>query len=111
MVTPLPLRERVDRAKRETGEGFAAAHAAVEKRSPTPHPPLRGTFSLKGRREGWLYPPHFSPLMAMPWMIMRWKMTKKMRMGRMDRIDMANIGPYCETLSWLVNMRSARGTV
>ena len=49
--SPLPLRERVDRAQRETGEGFLAASSALGGKSQSPHPPLRGTFSRKGRRE------------------------------------------------------------
>src|SRR5690606_41032453 len=49
-TSPLPLRERADRALRETGEGFFTPHTDRAKRSKTPHPPLRGTFSLKGRR-------------------------------------------------------------
>jgi hypothetical protein len=50
-TSPLPLRERVDRAQRETGEGFFFTRSAFVATSQTPHPPLRGTFSLKGRRE------------------------------------------------------------
>jgi hypothetical protein len=49
--SPLPLRERVDRAQRETGEGFFSANTVLALTSQTPHPRLRGTFSRKGRRE------------------------------------------------------------
>jgi hypothetical protein len=50
VVTPRPSWERVDGAQRQTGEGLLShiVNAAV---SLTPHPPLRGTFSLKGRRK------------------------------------------------------------
>jgi len=48
--SPLPLRERVDRATRETGEGGLSSFFMLAAKSQTPHPPLRGTFSLKGRR-------------------------------------------------------------
>src|SRR5690606_19890003 len=47
--SPLPLRERVDRAQRETGEGSLSFRAYP--RSATPHPALRATFSLKRRRK------------------------------------------------------------
>jgi hypothetical protein len=40
-----------------------------------------------------------------------WKNTKKITIGRIDSTDIANICPYCETLSWAMKMRSASGTV
>ena len=54
--SPLPLREGVDCLQRETGEGFFSAPNAPAAASQTPHPPLRGTFSLKGRREDGVRP-------------------------------------------------------
>src|SRR5690606_7837481 len=52
--TLLPLREKVAGAKRRSDEGCAASAsptAVCAEAQRTPHPPLRGTFSLKGRRE------------------------------------------------------------
>ncbi|MOA69443.1 hypothetical protein D3C78_1976350 [compost metagenome] len=54
---------------------------------------------------------YFSALMAMPRMISLWKIMKNSKIGRMERIDMANIGPYWLTPSELMKLRSARGTV
>jgi hypothetical protein len=45
------MRERVDRPRRETGEGFFSLCSALRAISRTPHPALRATFALKERRE------------------------------------------------------------
>jgi ATP-dependent RNA helicase SUPV3L1/SUV3 len=52
-LTLLPLREKVAGAKRRSDEGCAASASTTvvcAQAQRTPHPPLRGTFSLKGRR-------------------------------------------------------------